>query len=98
MPRPEKPKDAFEASGDAFSECFSFAIDGGLAKDVKVERNGRRVTVDIKVTDRAVTDATRETFEADGPIRISVTESGLYVSTSCVLLAGRLRLRRTRFF
>ena len=98
MPHPEQPKHAFEASGDAFSERFSFAIEEGLTKDVKVARNGRHITVDIEVTDRAVIDATRETFEADGPVRISVTESGVYMTTSCELLAGRIRLRRTRFF
>lgn len=98
MPRPEKPKNAFEASGDAFSERFSFTIDGGLTKDVEVTRNGRGITVDIEVTDRAVIDTTRETFEADGPVRISVTDSGLYMTTSRALLAGRVRLRRTRFF
>ncbi|WJH39227.1 hypothetical protein N7E02_20480 [Aliirhizobium terrae] len=98
MPQPEKPKHVFEAGGDAFSERFSFVIDEGLTKDVEVTRNGRGITVDIEVTDRAVIDTTRETFEADGPVRISVTDSGLYMTTSCALLAGRVRLRRTRFF
>ncbi|SFB05535.1 hypothetical protein SAMN03159496_01589 [Rhizobium sp. NFR07] len=98
MPYPEKPKHVFEADGDAFSERFSFVIDEGFTKDVEVTRNGRGITVDIEVTDRAVIDTTRETFEADGPVRISVTDSGLYMTTSCALLAGRVRLRRTRFF
>jgi hypothetical protein len=98
MPHPEKPREAFETADDAFSEHFSFTIDGGLTKGVKVERKGRHITVDIEVTDRAVIDTTRETFEADGPVRISVTDSGLYMTTSCALLAGRIRLRRTRFF
>jgi hypothetical protein len=98
MPHSEKPRHAFEASGEAFSERFSFVIEEGLTKDVEVTRNGRHISVEIEVTDRAVSDATRETFEADGPVRISVTDSGVYLTTSRELLAGRIRLRRTRFF
>jgi hypothetical protein len=98
MPRPEKPTHSYETLDDVFSKRLTFGIDGGLTKDVEIQRNGRHITIDIQISDRAVVDTTRETFEADGPVRISVTESGLYMTTSCTLLAGRVRLRRTRFF
>jgi hypothetical protein len=94
----DEPKHMFEASGDVFAERFAFDIEEGLTKDVRIARNGRRITVDIQVTDRSVTDFTEESFEADGPVRISVMDSGLYLTSSCTLLAGRVRLLRTRFF
>ena len=89
---------AFEAAAEDYAESFRFDMEPALSKIVKVERQGRQFIVEIEMIEGVVTDETRDTFEADGPVKISVTETGLYVTSYRVLLAGRARLRRTRFF
>jgi hypothetical protein len=94
----DNPASSFEASAEDFTRIFTFDVEDGLRKSVTVARSGRRFVVEIRYIDGAVTDTTEETFEADGPVRISVVDSGLYLASYRVLLAERVRLRRTRFF
>ena len=94
----DKHAQAFEPMVGDFTRSYEFEIEGGLLKVVTLARQGRRFTVLVQYVDGAVTDATEETFEADGSIRISLAESGVYLTGSRALLAGRVRLRRTRFF
>jgi len=85
-------------SSDYFEQSFAFEMRDGLCKRVTVSRSGRRLTVKTDFLDGAVTDTTVDTFEADGAVRISVMESGIYVASRLALLADRVRLNRTRFF
>jgi hypothetical protein len=85
-------------SSDYFEQSFAFEMRDGLCKTVTVSRSGRRLTVTTDFLDGAVTDTTVDTFEADGAVRISVMESGIYVASRLALLADRVRLNRTRFF
>jgi len=98
MSHPDELTQTFEASEEEFARTYAFEMTDGLRKRVTLVRSGRGLTVEITYVDGAVTDATSETFEADGPVRISITESGVYLAGCCDLLAGRVRLRRTRFF
>lgn len=98
MPHPDKYMQSFETSENDFSESYAFDMEDGLRKLVTLARFGRSLRVEIIYADGAVTDTTTETFEADGPMRISITESGIYLASYRALLADRVRLRRTRFF
>jgi hypothetical protein len=97
MQEPDEPH-AFEVAAEDYAGSFSFDVEAALSKTVTVQRRGRLFTVAIEFIDGIVTDETQETFEADGPVRISVTKTGLYLTSYRNLLAGRARLRRTRFF
>ncbi len=94
----EKPASAFEETEEHFTRSFSFGREEDFGKTVTLSRRGRSFTVDIVYTDRAVTDATCESFEADGPVRISIIDGGMYLTSSRTLLAGQVKLHRTRFF
>lgn len=98
MPHPDKLTPTFEISEENFAQTYAFDMEDGLRKSVVLARSGHSVTVEITYIDGAVTDATVEVFEADGPVRISVTENGVYLASYRALLADRVRLRRTRFF
>lgn len=86
-----------ELAGD-FTRSFEFAPEKDLLKTVTVSRHIRRISIEIRYMEGAVTDETDESFEADGPIRISLMDDGLYLTATCMLLAGRVGLRRTRYF
>jgi hypothetical protein len=94
----DRPGKAFETVDEAFHHSFSFAAEDGLRKTVTVSRSGRKVCVKTVYIDGAVTDAAIETFEADGAVRISIVESGLYIAGHRSLPAERVRLQRRRFF
>lgn len=98
MPHPDNLAQTFETSDEDFSQIYGFDMEGGLRKSVTLVRSGQSLKVEITYIDGAVTDTTVEVFEADGPVRISVTESGVYLASYRALLADRVRLRRTRFF
>ena len=98
MSHPDKFTQTFQTSEEDFATGYAFDMEDGLRKSVKLSRSGRKFTVEIIYVDGAVMDTTTETFEADGPMRISVAEGGIYLAGYCDLLAGRVRLRRTRFF
>jgi hypothetical protein len=98
MPYFEKPAHAFEATAEDFGQSFDFDAEDGLRKTVSFVRTGRYLRAEIQYVDGAVTDTAVETFEADGPVRISVMDGGVYLTSYRELLAGRVRLRRTRFF
>jgi hypothetical protein len=83
---------------DNFEQSFAFEMEDGLRKTVTISRSGRSFSVTTDYLDGAVMDTTVETFEADGPVRISLMESGIYLASRLVLLADRVRLNRTRFF
>jgi hypothetical protein len=87
----------FETSGD-FAETFVFEIDGDIVKLVEVARHGKVFVVYIQYADIAIFEETRETFEADGAVKITVTSSGIYITSYRPMLSNRIRLRRTRFF
>jgi hypothetical protein len=63
-----------------------------------VARRGKAFVVHIRYTDAAMFDQTRETFEADGTVTISMADGGIYIGSCRALLADRIRLRRVRFF
>lgn len=98
MPHPDKLTQTFETSDEGFIRNYAFDMEDGLRKSVTLVRTGRSFTVEIIYADGAVVDTTTETFEADGTVRVSVTESGVYLAGYRALLADRVRLRRTRFF
>ncbi|AYC99939.1 hypothetical protein [Neorhizobium sp. NCHU2750] len=98
MQHPDRIANVFETPSDDFEESFAFEMEDGLRKTVTVSRAGLQFFVMTSYLDGAVTDTTVETFEADGPVKISVMESGIYLSSARMLLADRVRLRRTRFF
>ncbi|MBO0140544.1 hypothetical protein JZX87_05095 [Agrobacterium sp. Ap1] len=98
MPYPEKLAQTLETSEEDFTRNYAFDMEDGLRKSVTLARTGRSLKVEIIYVDGAVVDTTTETFEADGSLRISVTENGVYLASYCALLADRVRLRRTRFF
>lgn len=98
MPHPDTLAQTFETSADDFVLQYAFDMEDGLRKSVRLARADQSLTVEITYIDGVVTDATTEVFEADGPVRISVTESGVYLASHRALLADRVRLRRTRFF
>lgn len=98
MHHSDKTGRAVDLVSSEFEETFAFAMENGLHKTVTVSRSGRNFKVVTDYLDGAVSDASIDTFEADGPVRISVTESGLYLASSRILLVDRVQLRRTRFF
>lgn len=98
MPPLDKFTQTFETSEEDFARSYAFDMEDGLRKSIRLARSGRKLTVEIIYVDGAVMDATTETFDADGPMRISIAEGGVYLAGYCDLLAGRVRLRRTRFF
>lgn len=87
-----------EQANTDFNEEFAFSIEDGLTKMVQVTRSGNNFTITIKYADIAIFDETQETFQADGPVEIRTTDSGIYLSSYRSLLSDRIRLRRTRFF
>ncbi len=98
MSYPDKFMQTFQTPEEDFARNYAFDMEDGLRKSVSLSRSGRKLTVEIIYMDGAVVDTTTETFEANGPMRISVAEGGIYLAGYCDLLAGRVRLRRTRFF
>lgn len=98
MSYPDKFMQTFQTPEEDFARNYAFDMEDGLRKSVSLSRSGRKLTVEIIYMDGAVVDTTTETFEANGPMRISVAEGGIYLAGHCDLLAGRVRLRRTRFF
>lgn len=98
MSHPDKFMQTFQTPEEDFARNYAFDMEDGLRKSVILSRSGRKLTVEIIYLDGAVMDTITETFEANGPMRISVAEGGIYLAGYCDLLAGRVRLRRTRFF
>ncbi len=98
MSHPDRTEDTVEMSSDVFQQSYAFEMEDGLRKMVTVSRSGQVFRVATDYLDGAVVDATVDTFEADGPVRISVVETGIYLASVRMLLADRVRLRRTRFF
>lgn len=98
MSHPDKSMQTFQTAEEDFARNYAFDMEDGLRKSVTLSRLGRKLTVEIIYMDGAVADTTTETFEATGPMKISVAEGGIYLAGYCDLLAGRVRLRRTRFF
>lgn len=87
-----------EQADTNFIEEFSFSVEDDLTKMVQVVRSGNNFTITIKYADIAILDETQETFQADGPVEIRTTDSGIYLSSYRSMLSDRIRLRRTRFF
>lgn len=98
MHHSDRISDTVEMPSDNFEQSFAFEMEDGLRKTVTISRSGRSFSVTTDYLDGAVMDTTVETFEADGPVRISLMESGIYLASRLVLLADRVRLNRTRFF
>jgi hypothetical protein len=95
---PSKTQNEFETSQENFSQEFSFDVEGGFTKAVHVHREGNVFTVTTRYADLTLFEETREVFEADGPVNIATTDSGVYITSCRSMLSDRVRLRRTRFF
>ncbi len=98
MPAQQPVRQTFEIADNFFSQSFVFPIEDDVSKTVSVERQGQVFSVSIHYQDDGTEDGARETFEADGPVTVSLADSGLYITSCRALLSGRIRLRRTRFF
>lgn len=98
MRQVQRPPSSHEETEGRFTKSFAFGLQDDLEKTVTISRIDRRMSVEIDYIDGAVVDRTLENFDADGPVRITVTENGLYLASSCLLLAGRVRMQRTRYF
>lgn len=95
---PNKTQNEFETSQESFSREFAFDVEGGFTKVVHVGRDGNVFTITTKYADIAVFEETREVFEADGAVKITATDNGVYITSYRSMLSDRIRLRRTRFF
>jgi hypothetical protein len=98
MYAPNKPQNEFETSQENFSREFAFDVEGGFTKVVHIVRSGNSFTITTKYADIAIFDETREVFEADGPVKVTATDNGVYITSYRSMLSDRVRLRRTRFF
>jgi len=95
---PNTSQNEFETAQENFSREFAFDVEGGFTKVVHVARDGNTFTITTKYADIAIFDETHEVFEADGSVKVTATDNGVYITSYRSMLSDRIRLRRTRFF
>lgn len=87
-----------EMSDGIGSKTFTFHLDRDVWKAILLTRAGRQVSVETRYAGFSLSEHVMDAFEADGPIAIAETDSGIYVTSSRLVLKDGLRLKRTRFF